>query len=314
MLDAAIALASGQNDHQPDLLPDLPTGGIVDLRTLGALRHGQRARVRVLARVKQHSDESTGRSRLLIDELPWPLTTAEVDGRLRTLVIDGALEGVVSITSTSSVVVLEFAHLAWARRAARALSFAALGREQGPLQVTFEAQVRAEGAMSPRQYLESFVAAERQRLRAPVEAPVMPTSSELANAEALAVALTLLDDVQAALRPTIDLTEEVQALMTFMTRLGSDRRALLIPLGTLTHSYERGFTEAQAKWLTSGKRLTSRSAALAKRDFEALRETLNVRLPWRQVLEAVPLRLALERAKQRFGRARRTTVDRLPEA
>jgi hypothetical protein len=100
-----------------------------------------------------------------------------------------------------------------------------------------------------------------------------------------------------------------------MTSMPWRARDRLIPLGRLTHSYDRGFTEAQARWLASGKRLTSRSAEFARRDFQRLRDEDPVgKTPLRASTQRRPVRLELERAKQRFARPRRTTIDRLPDA
>jgi DNA gyrase/topoisomerase IV subunit A len=319
VLDAAIRVTRSVGEghaSRDSVVPDFPTGGVLDRGSLDGLGHGVGVVVRLLARVKAGYREGTDRCRLVIDELPWPLTIPEVEHRLRSLVTDESLEGALAVSQEGEALSVEFSHLVWARRAASELQLVSHGVLAGPLQVTFPVQLVVEGPsgslrMSPREYLGTFIAHQRDQGRPQIEVAHDSKVNELSNAEALVVALTLRDAVQTALRSTVDPSEERQALMHFMT---PELRGRIDHLGTLTHPYFLGFTEAQAVWLTSAKRLTARSLALAEQDFRRLRDEVGLLAHTRWNSSNGKVRLALETAKERFAAARRTRVEPLRKA
>jgi hypothetical protein len=260
----------------PTMEPDVPTGGVLDGGSLGGLRSDGLAELRLRARVVTEFEEQSRRFRLAIDQLPWPLTIDEVSRRLRALANDGSLEGVRLVSHDANRVVMEFVHVAWARKAARNLMLRP-GAADGPLNVTYVAKLAALGpsgpmVLSPANWLAAFFANRHEHAAVPVDRELETARRSLAEAEALAVALTLIDAVQGALRPAIDVNEERQALMAMMTPALSER---LVPLGRLSHRFERGFTSAQATYLTSVKKLATRSREAAVAEFERRRDELH---------------------------------------
>lgn len=316
VLEGAVALLSfGQADVRSHVLgPDFPTGGVLHDRGRWGLRCSGSATLRLRAALEVQARADSVQGRLLITELPLPLRPPDVLRGLGELQAAGALEGVTEMydesTSEGTELVVELEHLAFANSVLRALEQSQLVEVALPA----EYRVQSQGVVSVltlQAMVERFLHHRRERVRQRLMSELESAGRRAALAEAMVVALELLEPVLAALRATYDDEEGVRALMGF---LRPEHRAALpqgLPQG-LSHGYERGFTEAQARHLVKQHRLASRSRVFAHHEWTALlKERREAERALGSDAEVTRrLRAELLEAQARFSEPRRTRIAR----
>ena len=311
LLVAALVLLENSDSDLREVLhgPDFPTGGVLHLHPLRDLRCQGATTLRLRAATEVRVDRQTSRGRIIITGLPLPLLPGDIVQGIEALRASGHLGGVTSIrdesTSEHAEILVELEHIAFSEPVLRALLASRL------LEQTLEADFRVCRNTEPvtlplDTLLRHFIDQRRERVRARLRATLEQSRERAALAEAVVVALELLEPVQAALRSTCDDEEAVAALMNFIVPA---HRAALPP--GCSHAYERGFTEAQARHLLKQRRLASRPREPARRDWveltQACRQAETILESKVEITQEVREELMV--ACARFDAARRTRLE-----
>lgn len=263
------------------------------------------------ARITQELAPDGVRARLVVDRFPWPLRARDVIDELARLKTRGLLDGVTSVEDESSAsevrLVVQVEHVAFAGLIRSELLASRLFEQRLDLDLV----VLVAGApqrLSLVELLRVFLEQRREVAVRRLDAAVAKATLQAQRAEAVCVALALLDPVQAALRDTLDDAEATAALQVF---LRPEHRAALagLPL-PLSHDYARGFTEDQARHVATQRRLAARRRDAAVSDWAAAlsaRDEAKRQLGDRRAVLAVVL-AELEAARERFSSPRRSEV------
>ncbi len=245
--------------------PDFPTGGALCEFPFGLYDWG-RGQVVIRGKTSWEHEQSSNRVRLTISELPWPLRADEIIPQLQKL------PGVVSVTRTESVaeqelILVELAHVAYARGLWNSLGDGAvIGR-------AFEVELRVNDGgkaaiIGLDQVLEKFLGQRREFAKVRVARQLTEMRERAHVLEGFVVAIDSLELMRSILRDCSP--EESVWRLTHLTspelksRVGRDPedpetlRALAkqglrsvrrknSELFESIHSYEPGFSEAQAR-------------------------------------------------------------------
>ncbi|MFZ5444488.1 MAG: DNA gyrase subunit A [Myxococcota bacterium] len=254
------------------------------------------------AQLALESDSQGERGRLIISHFPWPMRAADVKASIQQLRREGCFDGVTSIEDESSAtaqrLVLNLEHVAFTGPVREALTRARL------LEQSFDAELLVETAGGVRRtdvvdLLAAFVEARKEAAVRRLDAEVRRASQQAARAEAVVVALALLEPVLAVMREALDDAEAIAGLQRFMR---PEWRATLVLPAPLSHAYDAGFTEDQARHLVSLRKLAYRRRDAAQADWAAALgavEVAKARLSDRaEMLELV--RQELVAARERF--------------
>lgn len=290
--------------------PDFPDGGVILHAGIQLLWHRGEEVLETQAKLhlERGQDEAV---RIVISELPWPMTGKALTASVLGLQQEGAIEGVRAVNDHSSanggLVVIELEHLAYAWLALGAI------RKSRIHQLTWRGDFHVSGSPNARRLdladlLSAFVEHRKEVAVKRLDKAVARARERAQGAEAVVLALGWLEPVLAVMRAAVEDDEAVQGLMSFM------RPEYLPALEALpfapSHDYAKGFTEQQAKHLLTVRRLPSRQPDSAMRDWVALRSEVEValgRLSDRQAILDV-VREELRGAIERFDEPRRTRV------
>lgn len=217
--------------------------GSVALSGVRGLRETGAAPLWFSARVVPEIDTRSTVARLVVTGLPWPLSVSEVMARLRALQADGFLDGVTAIddesSATDSRLVLSLEHVAFLGpvRAVLDTSQVFLIKLSGALVVDVNGKGRQVDLAD---LLRAFVEYRKEVAVKRLDAALAHARLFAARAEAVCVALVLLEPVQEVLRAALDDAEAIAGLQRFMR---PEHRAALasLPLAR-SHGYEQGFT------------------------------------------------------------------------
>lgn len=262
------------------------------------------------AAVELEVDAATRSSRLVVRRFPWPLRGAKVAARLLQHLAAGQLDGVTAVADHSSAdeqrVVLELEHLAFAAqvRATLAHSRVCTLRFDAGLVVPDLEQTRRRTTLVD--LVCSFVEHRKEVAVKRFDETIAMARRRAQNAEAVCVALLMVDHVMAVMRTGDD---DEQAAVALTTCFRDEERALLTQLPFApSHAYEQGFTLEQARHLLTVRKLASRSRDTARDewarllgDVETSRQALSSRANVLAVVKA-----ELEATLARFGQPRRS--------
>lgn len=287
--------------------PEFPDGGEAISADWRRSWWAGKAMMQVDGRVRPEFDETSQRSRLVVSEVPWPRSPRDVLADLNELKHHGHLDGVTEIIDLSSasgcLIHLELEHLAF-----RGLVHSAIEESQ-LLACTWPIELRVHGSTAPMQlvdFLSAYLEHRREVAVKKLDRRVADAQLRAQNAEAVCVALELMEPVLTAMRSADDDEAAVKGLMSFMT--DAHRPALLRLPFKASHDYSSGFTQAQARYLLTVRKLPSRRMDAATAEWANLlsvadtaRATLSERA---SVMETV--REELRSALDRFVEPRRT--------
>jgi DNA gyrase subunit A len=287
--------------------PDFPDGGVLFHSGIGTLWRSGHGKLVARAKLGLELDESSRRARIVIGQFPWPLNAAAVHQALRELHAEGLLSGVTAIhdhsSATSGKVVVELEHLAFSGQVINAI------RESAICQLTWNAEFRVEsGVLDLADMLKAFIEHRREIAVQKLVRAVAQARVRAQNAEAIAVALGLLDPVLAVTRAADEDEQAVSGLMNFMRP--EYREALTALPFPASHDYTKGFTEAQARHLVATRKLAARRPESVRQEWAGLLaavEDANALLSDRQAILGV-VRQELTDALARFDEPRRTEV------
>ncbi len=260
--------------------------------------------------VELEVDEPSRRARLIVRRFPWPLRASQVAARVLQYRAAGQFDGVISVrdqpTADEERVVLELEHLAFAQDVKAALLRSKVGsmRFDVGLVVPDPAQTRRRTTFVD--LLESFVEHRKERMVKTLDERVAAAVKQAQNAEAVCVALLMVEHVMKVMRVADD--DQAAALALTQCFL-PEHHALLERLRFQpSHGYERGFTHDQATHLLTVTKLASRTLDAAQAEWErrlsdvdASRKALSARA---NVLELV--KEELQATMQRFDQPRRS--------
>lgn len=262
------------------------------------------------ANVELEVDATRRHSQLVVRQFPWPLRAERVTGRLLQHLAAGRLEGVTSVSNHSSAdeqrVVLELEHLAFAEqvKAALATSKVCSLRFDAGLVVPDLEQTRRRTTLVD--LVCSFVEHRKELVVKKFDETIAAARRRAQNAEALCVALLMVDHVMQVMRTGDD---DEQAAVALTKCFGDHERALLTRLPfPPSHPYETGFTLEQARHLLTVRKLASRPRDAARDDWARLRAEVERS---RQALSSRPnvlevVKAELEATLARFDQPRRS--------
>lgn len=261
---------------------DLPPGGVLHRDDDSDLRRSTWHSYRHRARIARLRDPTTQQVCLVIVEFPWPLRAVDVLRDLAELRAAGFLDGVTSVEDRSSLteqrVVLMLEHVAFAEPVFEALVASKLTEQRFSGKLEVGGQLTQLGKL-----LRAFLEGRERRVAAELRGLGAQARVAAQRAEAVVVALQLLEAVEQVLRDALDDAEAITGLQRFMRP--ELRRALKELPREPSHDYRQGFTEAQARHLVGLRKLGRRRADAALTD-------------WTRALEAVDA--ADARAKDEF--------------
>jgi DNA gyrase/topoisomerase IV subunit A len=290
--------------------PDFPDGGVLLELGIQELWQGGEPTLRSRAEVRlEHGPQ--GRVRVVLSALPWPMTGKELKAAVLELEAEGALQGVRSVEDQSSAtgqrVEIELDHLAYAWLATEAIYKSRIHELswRGELRVRSGQYARRVGLAD---LMSAFIEHRKEVAVKRLDKAVAQARIRAQGAEAVWLALSLLEPVLAVMREALDDAEAVKGLMNFM-RPEYRSAVEMLPFRP-SHGYDLGFTEQQAKHLLTVRKLPSRQRETALRDWVAVQaevDAARARLSDRQaVLQLV--REELQEAIARYDGPRRTRI------
>ncbi len=218
------------------------------------------------------ADRTSLRGRVVVVGFPLPALIPDFLLRFEARRAQGEFDGVDTVRPEGDCVVIEVEHRVFVESIAHELELSGL------LDWRFAARLRVRDdagevlTMSVTDALELFVRTELARVTDVPDAKYVALSKAASEAEARYVALRLLEPVLNAMRPSHEDEEAVHALMHF---LQPEHRAVLDTLPyPPSHAYRTGFTEPQARYLLSQRKLRARSVDFALQDWAKAREAL----------------------------------------
>lgn len=251
---------------------DLPPGGVLHRDDDSDLRRSTWHSFRHRARIARLQDPTTQQVCLVIVEFPWPLRAVDVLRDLAELRAAGFLDGVTSVEDRSSLteqrVVLMLEHVAFAEPVFEALVASKLTERR------FSVKLEVGGQLTQLWKLLRASLEERER-RVAAELRGLGAQARVAaqRAEAVVVALQLLEAVEQVLRDALDDAEAIAGLQRFMRP--ELRRALKELPREPSHDYRQGFTEAQARHLVGLRKLGRRRLDAALSDWARALEAID---------------------------------------
>lgn len=303
--------------------PDFATGGTFSALP-SELYEGISAAVTVRPRAELQVEDNGMRARWVLSEFPWPIDSASALWSLRQLSFNGVSE----IREEGGKIILELEHLAYARNTGRAV------RQFKALTMTHlcELRINSAGEVVKRDlrellriFLSHRVALVKSRLARESSRP-RERAHEL---EGLLVALEFRDRVFDILRDADDRSESEWALQHLASPLLHERPAFAkhVPVAPAQleaaaaalvgrnsigqpPTYARGFSERQARFILSTRKLGSLSREALLREWEENLLELDraAESDARSPAEALVLdELAV--LEKRYQRPRRTWVD-----
>lgn len=287
--------------------PDFPEGGVL-VRT-GAQPLWAQGEGWLVRRARAQAEADTqARARVVIDQVPWPLSARKLQEELEALRIDG-VTNVVDHSSAEGVrLVVELEHVAFTGPVLDAIN------KSRVCECSFRAEFLVRGSPTPRRLdlvdlLKAFIEHRREVAVKKLDRALAQAKLRAQTAEAVCVALALIEPVQAVMRAADDDPQAIAALTQFMR---PEHRAALATLPfPASHDYAQGFTGHQAKHLVSLRRLAARRPDSARQDWAELLSQCDVAaalLNDRQAILDV-VRQELRAALSRFGEPRRTRLD-----
>jgi DNA gyrase subunit A len=295
--------------------PDFPDGGVVLQGGVRLLWGKGSSNLSARARVDLEVNQQSGQARICLTQFPWPLRASEVQRDCLAMQAAGDLDGVTAIVDESSAtggrLVLVLEHLAFSSQVRKAILESCVAVR------SCDVEFLVRGAPYQRRVdlvdlLRAFIEHRREVAVKKLDRAVAQARLRAQGAEAVCVALALLEPVQAVMRASV---EDEEAILGLMQLMKPEHRSALAALPfPASHPYATGFTEYQARHLLSVRKLASRSRDSATRDWAELmrkcdeaRSLLNDR---QAILDVV--RQELREALARFGGPRRTQLVDAP--
>lgn len=313
ILEAALLVLGNPHCMQSDLNrilsgPDLPDGGVISYAGLQNLWHRGAGTLTARGRIEVEVDEQARKARIVISQLPWPMSPTRVCEEIHALRLEGVTVVRDQSSATSTRVVIELEHLAFSGTAQMAIF------HSGVCQLSWEGVFMVHGTPHPRRLdlldlLRAFVEHRKEVAVKKLDRAVAAARLRAQNMEAVCLSLSLLEPVQAVMRAADDDARAVQGLMNFMKP--EYREAIEKLPFPETHQYARGFTENQARHLLTVRKLASRRADSAQQDWAAARSALQeaaALLNDRQEILGV-VRRELKEALVRYEEPRRTELS-----
>lgn len=229
-------------------------------------------RLAARCRLQLEVDKDRREARIVVVGFPWPLRAAAVKQRIEEAVVAGEVFGVTAVFDVSSAdrqkVIVELDHLAFAT------GFRGwFGHSEAGL-VVFEHALRAHDPraragkrLTVPEHLRAFIEHLKELAVKRLDERLASSAREAARAEAVCLALELLEPVQATIRAADDDDSAARALTMFMTP--AHRAALSRLAYPPSHSYETGFTLDQAKYLSKLKKLGGRHPEVARSEWSS---------------------------------------------
>lgn len=287
--------------------PDFPDGGVLLHSGIQNLwQQGDSTLVR-RAHLRAEVGHQSSRARIVIEQVPWPRSAWALQEELVALRIDG-VTGVVDQSSAEGVrLMVELEHVAFTAPVLDAIN------KSRVCECSFRAELLVRGSPTPRRLdlvdlLKAFIEHRREVAVKKLDRALAQAKLSAQTAEAVCVALALIEPVQAVMRAADDDAQAIAALTQFM------RPELRAALATLpfpaSHDYAQGFTEHQAKHLVSVRRLAARRPESAQQDWAALLRQCEVAAGLLNDREAILdiVRQELRAAHTRFDEPRRTRL------
>lgn len=251
------------------------------------------------------------RSQLVIRAFPWPRTVADVLPALERLLADGLLDGVMGFIDESSAdevrLVVDIEHVAFLSQIEQKLRncrlFDARYRVEPRVHTTGPGQHPVPGLVD---LLRAFIETRKEVAVKRLDADVQKFRVAAQRAEAVCLALEMLERVQSVLRDAFSDAEAEAALMNCMRP--EDRAAIGRLPFPASHDYAKGFTLEQARHLAKKKKLAAVAPEFAKTDWmRALDEveTAKRTLSDRELVMRL-VRDELRAATERFNEPRRS--------
>jgi DNA gyrase/topoisomerase IV subunit A len=293
---------------------DLPNGARSQAAAFGAvMRRGARGTLLATPIFEPLFSRGDLRARIIVRALPWPRTTKDVLPELERLVARGMLDGVTGFTDESSAdetrLAIELEHLAFVRDVGDTLRKSCLFDARYVVEPRVRTVVPQQDPLPGLvDLLKAFIDSRKEAAVKRLDADLLKFKASAQKAEAVCVALLMIDRVLAVLREALSDAEAEQALMTCMR---AEDRALLPTLpAPPSHDYQRGFTLEQARHLVKRRKLAATPLDVAHSDWlraldelEAARRTLSDR---QLVMRSV--RDELTAAVERFDLPRRSRI------
>lgn len=224
-----------------------------EVRNANQLHDGK---ANVVMRAKMVADASP---RIVITEIPWPLRVGELKAEIESLRLDGVLSIDDGSNARHTRLVLSLEHVAFGNLTmARLRRHANLGVEW-----VFENEWLGRRALTFSQFSEAWLE-ERLNRMSDEGTDATPLEARAAEFEALFLARSMLEPIQALFREALDDREAIDLLVRFFE---THDRAPLETLIRRSHRYERGFSEAQAKYLVKVKKLHSHNLEHIRSDW-----------------------------------------------
>jgi hypothetical protein len=252
-----------------------------------ALAAGARTELLAKPEFELQLSASERRCRVIVRAFPWPRVVADVLPALERLLAAGRLDGVLGFTDESSAdavrLAVEVEHVVFLRAVEEKLRNCGLFDAQ----YRVEPRVRTVGPLAHpvpglTDLLAAFLESRKEAAVKRLDADVLKFKVAAQRAEAVCVALEMMERVQSVLRDALSDAEAESGLMRCM-RL-EDRSALERLPFPASHDYAQGFTLEQARHLAKKKRLAATVPEFARTDWaraledlEAARRTLSDR-------------------------------------
>ena len=312
---AALFVLDQERVHVSDVArilegPDFPDGGVLIHTGLQRFWYGHESTLWSRARTQLETDAS-GNVRVVISGLPWPLTGNDIRAAILELQHEGALDGMKGVHDHSSasggLVVIEFDHLAYGMLGLEAIRRSRLHQLSWKAEFQFDRPPRRRPDIVD--LLSAFVEHRKEVAVKRLDTAVARARVRAQGAEAVCLALALLEPVLAVMRAAVEDEEAISGLMNFMR---PEHRAALATLPfPPSHDYAKGFTQEQARHLLTVRKLPTRQPEFAQRDWVALRsevEAATARLNDRDAMLDL-VREELRAAVARFNEPRRTALS-----
>jgi DNA gyrase subunit A len=268
--------------------------------------------LKLSATLDVEQDETSRRCRIVVRHFPWPLRPSDVRDRILEDQAAGRLEGLQRVSDDSSAdearLSLELEHVAFVAPARKYLESSKLCELSVPVELTVRGNVAPALRCDLEDLLRVFIEHRKELAVKKLDLAVARARARAQQAEAVCLAVELLEPVLEVMRRADDDAQAIEALTTFLRP--EQREALARLPFPASHDYARGFTREQARYLVGVRRLGARTRESAYREWARLlgesaeaQRSLSSR---QDILEVV--RGELEAALVRFDEPRRSRL------
>ncbi|MBL8910562.1 MAG: hypothetical protein JNM17_07640 [Archangium sp.] len=275
LANACLAVLEDRRTRWPDAVRgfDLPDGTQSNqLAHFNALQVGNSSLSWHRGTLEPQMSRTDYKCRIVVSALPWPMTFADVVPALQTLLSDGELEGVTGFTEESSANQVRFTidieHIAFLRPLEQELR--ACGLFDAKYAIAATASTRRGAPRGLVELIETFIESRKQAARRRLSSDTGTFAVEAHKAEAVFIALQMIDRVQAVLREALSDEEGEEALLNCFR--DEDRAVIENLPAPPSHDYATGFSREQARHLVKKRKLRSVPIEAARTDWLRARE------------------------------------------